>query len=127
MKLFFKISLSLLITIQLSAQTLYSTSFEGLTDECYFLRNNNPCSWQTAMSNVTVPWVDGFDQNRAQIDNAYSVTGSNSLRMFYPKDQFGTANSGGQAPLMVPAAAEYYVSYYVRFSEDFSYGNTSEG
>jgi hypothetical protein len=126
-----KIVATLFLTITISlgvfAQTLYSTSFEGLSDECYFVRRSNPCSWETAMPSVSVTFVNGFDQNRAQIDNAYSVTGSNSLRMFYPQGQFGTANTGGQAPLVVPAAAEYYTSYYVRFSDNFSYGTTSEG
>jgi hypothetical protein len=127
MKLIFKILISIFTTYSLAAQTLYTTSFEGMADECYFIRRSDPCSWETAMPNVSVTFVNGFDQNRAQIDNAYAVTGSNSLRMFYPKDQFGTANTGGQAPLVVPAANEYYASYYVRFSDDFSYGTTSEG
>ncbi len=103
-----------------SAQLSY-TGFEGLSDESVFTQ----AGW--IGQGFTVPWVNGFDQNRAYIDDAYSQTGTKSLRIFYPQGSYGPPNSGAQAPLMVTPANEYYMSYWVRFSNTFSWGTTSEG
>lgn len=112
----------LVITCQgIFGQIVESTSFEEFADKTNFTKS----SWQTA--GFSVPWVNGFDQNRGMVDDSYAVTGSKSLRLFYPKGQFGTSNSGGQASLTVAPRDEYFISYYVRFSDDFSWGNTSEG
>lgn len=100
---------------------LSSTGFEGLSDESVF----NLSSW-TAQG-FTVPWVNGFNQNRAYIDNAFARSGNNSLRITYPANQFGPGNSGAQAPLMVTPVNQLYMSYWVRFSDNFDYGGTSEG
>jgi hypothetical protein len=108
-------------SINVFGQVAESADFEQFSKGAYFTK----AEWQTA--GFTVPWVNGFDMNRAIVDDAYSKSGSKSLRLFYPKGQFGTANTGGQAPLMVPPQDEYFASYYVRFSEDFSWGTTSEG
>ena len=102
-------------------QPMESADFEQFSNGTNFTQ----ASWQTA--GFTVPWVNGFNVNRATIDNSQFKSGSRSLRLFYPKGQFGTANTGGQAPLMVPPLPEYYTSYYLRFSDDFSWGTTSEG
>jgi|GEM_PF-5255302 hypothetical protein len=107
--------------IRLSAQIVGYADFEQFSSGTNFTRAH----WQSA--GFTVPWVNGFDANRAMIDGAHAHSGSKSLRLYYPKGQFGTANTGGQAPLMVPPQDEYFASYYVRFSEDFSWGTTSEG
>ncbi len=110
------------ISNKVTAQLSY-TGFEGLADESVF----NQASW-TAQG-FTVPWVNGFDVNRAYADNAYAKAGSTSLRMFYPAGNYGpvTTGSGGQAPLMVTPANQYYMSYWVRFSDTFSWGATNEG
>ncbi len=113
-----------LVVQPLHAQ-LVSTGFEGLSDEAAFTRNTGAASW--VGQGFTVPWVNGFNDGRAQIDNAYARSGTNSLRLYYPAGQYGTANTGGQAPLMVTPAAQYYMSYWLRFADDFSWGTTSEG
>ncbi len=115
------LSFLLLFSVNLYSQIAESVDFEQFSKGSFFTRSQ----WQTA--GFTVPWVNGFDMNRAIVDDAYSKSGSKSLRLFYPKGQFGTANTGGQAPLMVPPQDEYFASYYVRFSEEFSWGTTSEG
>lgn len=122
-KHFFRISLFFLffIPINLSAQVAGSAGFEQFSNGESFTRAH----WQSA--GFEVPWVNGFNDDRAIVDDDYAVSGSRSLRLYYPKGQFGTANTGGQAPLIVPPQDEYFVSYYVRFSEDFSWGTTSEG
>ncbi|MBO9700099.1 MAG: T9SS type A sorting domain-containing protein [Sporocytophaga sp.] len=117
----FSLSFLLLLSINVYGQIVGSTDFEQFSKGSYFTK----ADWQSA--GFTVPWVNGFDVNRAIIDDAFSKSGSNALRLFYPKGQFGTANTGGQAPLMVPPHDEYFISYYVRFSDDFSWGTSSEG
>lgn len=104
-----------------SAQIVDQTDFEQFTSGSNFTQ----ASWATA--GFTVPWVNGFDVNRGMIDNTYFKSGSKSLRLFYPKGQFGPSGTGGQAPLTVPPQNEYYSSYYVRFSDNFSFGTTSLG
>lgn len=69
--------------------------------------------WELGMSNRT--WIDGYNFNHS---------GGQSLRVFYPKDQVGPADSGAQAPFALTPAREYYLSYWVRFSSDFSWGTT---
>jgi hypothetical protein len=110
------------ISFCLQAQLSY-TGFEGYADETVF----NQSRWTA--EGFTVPWVNGFDVNRAHIDNAYAKSGTSSLRIFYPAGNYGpvTTGSGAQAPLMVTPANQYYISYWVRFSDNFSWGNTSEG
>ena len=72
---------------------------------------------------VTVPYVNGVAQHRVFIDDAVSHSGNKSLRVLYPSDGVGPPQSGAQAPLKVPPASEYYVSYWFRFSENFSWGS----
>ncbi len=110
----------LLSLLQSNAQ-LSSTGFENLADESVFTQ----ASW-TAQG-FTVPWVNGFNQNRAYIDDAFAKSGTKSLRVTFPANNFGPGNSGAQAPLMVTPANQLYMSYWVRFSNNFDYGGTSEG
>ncbi|MFC9272665.1 polysaccharide lyase [Streptomyces zhihengii] len=72
----------------------------------------------------SAPWALGMD-NRAQIvDNTPAHSGRKSLRVHYPKGQIGPENSGALAPFAVPKAREYYLSYWAKFSGDFSWGTT---
>jgi len=112
--------LSLLNYTTTSAQ-LIQTSFESFADEHEYTL----ASWTS--SGFSVPWVNGFNQSRAYVDDAYAISGSKSLRIFYPANNYGTANTGAQAPLMLTSADQYYMSYWIRFSDNFSYGTTNEG
>ncbi|MFI6476968.1 carbohydrate-binding protein [Nonomuraea sp. NPDC050663] len=69
--------------------------------------------WEEGMSTRT--WIDGYN---------FSHSGGKSLRVFYPKGKIGPADSGAQAPLALTPAREYYLSYWARYSSDFSWGTT---
>lgn len=99
----------------------FSVDFEVFANKTAFTKT----SWRT--EGFTVPWVDGFDQSRAFVDTAFAHAGKQSLKISYPKGGFGPSETGAQAPLQVPPADQYFVSYWLRFSEDFSWGTTSYG
>jgi len=115
-------SLLILIFSALSTRAQLSyTGFEAMADETVFTQ----ALWTS--QGFTVPWVNGFNVNRGHIDNAFAKFGTNSLRIDYPINTFGPTNSGAQAPLMVTPANQYYISYWVRFSDNFSWGNSNQG
>lgn len=70
-------------------------------------------AWDEGMS--TRSWIDGYN---------FHHSGTKSLRIFYPKGKIGPADSGAQIPLDLNPSREYYVSQWVRFSSDFSWGTT---
>ncbi|MEU4142829.1 polysaccharide lyase [Streptomyces parvulus] len=79
---------------------------------------------QWAADGWQAPWALGMD-DRARIDTATPAhSGTKSLRVLYPKGQIGPENSGAQAPFALTKSREYYLSYWVRFSGDFSWGTT---
>ncbi|MBN2523899.1 MAG: hypothetical protein JXB24_11545 [Bacteroidales bacterium] len=74
---------------------------------------------------VNIDWFQGSD--RAMVSDDFSHGGKKSLRVFYPKGKFGPGETGHQAPCGLTPADEYYVSYWLRFSEDFSWGTENQG
>ncbi|WP_017600129.1 polysaccharide lyase, partial [Nocardiopsis lucentensis] len=60
-------------------------------------------------------------------DTVPARTGEQSLRVSYPAGRIGPRDSGVLAPFALAPAREYYLSFWVRFSEDFSWGTTSFG
>lgn len=95
-------------------------SFEsGTAGETYRLEDWAAADWVT-------PWMLGDE--RSQIDDKISRSGDKSLRIYYPRGQYNPADSGYLAPFQLTPADEYYVSFWARFSEDFSWGTRrSEG
>lgn len=77
-----------------------------------------------AQDGWNAPWSEGMDDRTVIDSDAPAHSGSKSLRVLYPKGKFGPAASGAQAPFTLPKAAEYYLSFAVRFGEDFSWGTT---
>lgn len=71
-------------------------------------------------------WDNGL-QKRTKIDDSIANQGIHSLRIMYPKDEFGTTNTGCQISLLFPSHDEMYASYSLRFSENFSWGTTNYG
>jgi hypothetical protein len=55
------------------------------------------------------------------VDDAFSVSGKKSLRITYPKDCSGPGENGVQVPIVLPARDQYYMSYWLRFSDNFSF------
>ncbi|MBD2847110.1 hypothetical protein IDH44_18075 [Paenibacillus sp. IB182496] len=70
------------------------------------------------------PWELGMDA-RTLIDTRYANSGDQSLRVFYPQGKFDPQDSGVLAPFALEPGQEYYLSYWVRFDENFSWGTTS--
>ncbi|MFD6096041.1 polysaccharide lyase [Nocardiopsis flavescens] len=69
------------------------------------------------------PWSLGMD-DRTLVDDTVSHDGGQSLRVLYPEGEIGPEESGAQAPFDLPSAPEYYLSMWIRFDEDFSWGDT---
>ncbi len=74
---------------------------------------------------INVSWTQGSE--RTSVVETYSHSGTKSLQVYYPKEKFGPAETGHQAPCELLPEQEYYVSYWLRFSDDFSWGTTNEG
>ncbi|MFF1920608.1 polysaccharide lyase [Streptomyces sp. NPDC058221] len=73
--------------------------------------------------------ADGFSpqgwDTRTRVDSDTPAhSGSKSLRVFYPEGQIDPQNSGALAPFSIPESREYYLSFWVKFSKDFSWGTT---
>jgi hypothetical protein len=112
--------LSLLATGS-QAEIINSTTFDDL-------EAGTVCS-RTIWANEgfsTTDWDDGLDK-RSLITNEASISGEKSLRIMYPAHQFGPDNTGVQVPLLFTPRNEAYMSYWIRFSDNFSFGTTSYG
>jgi hypothetical protein len=69
---------------------------------------------------VTDSWDNGMN-TRSMVDDSFSVSGKKSLRVTYPKGFSGPAENGSQVSIVLPSRDQYYMSYWVRFSDNFSY------
>lgn len=104
----------------LSANTQIKVDFE--TDEPG--TNYTGTEWETnGFSNI--PWIQGSE--RAIVTADHSHNGEESLQVLYPKGGVGPQETGHQAPCGLIPADEYYVSYWLRFSENFSWGSGNKG
>jgi hypothetical protein len=96
------------------SQDLLKNDFEAaIPGSPYLLRN-----WEK--DGFIATWEDGID-TRSLIDSSQSVSGRNSLRITYPKDSVGPSGSGAQVNIILPGRDEYYLSYWLRFSDNFSF------
>lgn len=73
------------------------------------------------------PSERGLDERTLVDDSVPAHGGEQSLRVTYPKGRIGAANSGALAPFRLTPAREYYLSFWARFDERFSWGSTSFG
>jgi hypothetical protein len=99
----------------------YYTSFESKPEGAPY----NRAAWQSD-GFITDNWDNGLE-SRTSVDTTVRVTGSKSLRIAYPMGKFGPANTGCQIPLTFSPSNQMYISYWLRFSENFSWGNKSKG
>lgn len=72
-------------------------------------------------------YVDGFDQERCVVDDKHARSGSKSLKVTYPKGGVGPSETGASAPLRFDGKDEVYISYWLRFSENFDWGRENQG
>ncbi|EGX57686.1 hypothetical protein SZN_21571 [Streptomyces zinciresistens K42] len=64
-------------------------------------------------------------ESRTRVDGSTSAhSGGKSLRVQYPKGKTGPLDSGALAPFALPKAREYYLSFWVKFSGNFSWGTS---
>ncbi|CAL9389508.1 hypothetical protein SUDANB121_01234 [Nocardiopsis dassonvillei] len=69
----------------------------------------------------------GLDERTLIDDSVPARGGEKSLRVFYPAGKIGAAESGALARFRLDPGREYHLSFWARFSEDFSWGTTSFG
>jgi hypothetical protein len=103
------------------AQVFFDTNFEANPVGTAYIRT----LWQSD-GFQTATWDNGL-ASRTYIDNSTSVSGTNSLRVTYPAGEFGPNGTGCQIPLQFTPQDEVYMSYRLIFSDNFSWGTTSEG
>jgi len=74
---------------------------------------------------VTVSWTQGAQ--RTAVVETLAHSGEKSLQVYYPQGKYGPQETGHQAPCGLTPMKEYYISYWLRFSNDFSWGTANEG
>ena len=86
-----------------------------------------PYDTGTWLSNgfTDVLWTQGTE--RTSVSDDYSHSGRKSLRVYYPEVKVGPQETGHQAPCELEPRQEYFISYWLRFSDDFSWGSSNEG
>lgn len=99
----------------------YHTDFETQPVGTAYVRSY----WQTDGFR-TATWDQGL-ATRTMIDNSTSVSGTKSLRVTYPANTYGPDINGFQLPLLVDPVDELYMSYWICFSENFTWGTTNYG
>ena len=120
LKYLFTFSL-LLGTFNVSASLLMRTSFENVPEGTPFTRDLwtdegfQPASWDEGLA------------SRTRTSAEHAAAGLQSLRVMYPKNEFGTAHTGCQVPLLFESRNEAYMSYFLMFSDNFSWGTSSYG
>ena len=105
------------------AQIIDQTSFEGFSDEFEFVTS----AWTA--EGFTPGWGSGqgFEQSRVFVDNEYAAEGNKSLRVRFPAGNSGPGAGGAQLPLRFPSSNQKFISYWLRFSDNFDWGGRLEG
>lgn len=122
MKHFFSLIFFSCLISSAMAEMISSTNFESLEAGSPMLRSD----WQNE-GFTTGTWDAGLMDRTVIDDSSLSVSGTNSLRIKYPQGGYGPTETGAQVQLKFDKRDEAYTSYWLRFSEDFSYGTTNEG
>ena len=105
----------LLNPVILLSQNEFSINFENSLGGHAFGLNE----W-TQSGFVTDGWDNGL-QYRAMVDTTIAASGKKSLRVTYPVGVSGPMENGIQVPLVLPDRKQYYMSYKLMFSHDFSF------
>jgi hypothetical protein len=95
-------------------QEVFRTDFESQRSGSAYRLSN----WEN--DGFKASWEDGLD-TRSFIDSTQAVSGKKSLRITYPKDSVGPSGNGAQVSIVLPEQSDYYLSYWLRFSDNFSF------
>lgn len=116
----FLINVILTSVIAAHAQLVLQTDFENHAPGVPYTSQ----VWYT--DGIKTLYTEGMD-SRTAIDTTHSYQGEKSLKVFYPVGNHGPKFSGAQAPLVIPPQIEYYMSYALKFDENFSWGGSDQG
>ncbi|MFO7868645.1 MAG: hypothetical protein R6U95_05030, partial [Bacteroidales bacterium] len=114
-------TLFLFVSFVAQSQVYYHTDFESQPVATAYERS----VWQADGFN-TGTWDNGL-VDRTWVTNSTSISGTQSLQIEYPADNYGTSNTGCQVRLEFSPQDEVYSSYNLKFSENFTWGTTSYG
>ena len=64
---------------------------------------------------------------RASLDTAISQGGNQSLKVYFPQSSVGPSRGCHQAAILLEPEEEYYLSYWLRFDKNFSWGGSEHG
>jgi hypothetical protein len=117
---FYLLAILTLNTAVCLSQNYINDGFEQDSTSISYTAEN----WKT-QGFQNIPWTDGSE--RAIIDEERSHSGRKSLRVNYPAGGVGPQQTGHQAPCGLTPMDEYYLSYWLFFSEDFSWGSENQG
>ena len=115
MKYVFLFCISFISCIYLHAQIVGATDFESQAFGTTYTKD----IWQND-GFKTETWDNGL-ADRTMIDTATAVSGKKSLRISYLKGQFGPGPDGCQIALLFNPRNELYMSYWLKFSDNFSW------
>ena len=115
MKKLFLIIILITVSSFVMAQKLIKTDFESQPKGTVYGLEK----WK-ADGFKTDEWENGMI-TRSMVDDSVSVSGKKSLRITYPKGCYGPEENGAQVALVLPGRDQYYMSYWLRFSDNFSY------
>ena len=90
----YMLAVPLLCVFDSAAEMLMETSFENVADGTPFTRN----LW-TQQGFQPASWDEGL-ATRTCVCRGSAADGMNALRVMYPKDEYGTAHTGCQVPLL---------------------------
>lgn len=99
----------------LLSQEKFSTGFENSIDGQAF----EIIDWNKA-GFTTDGWNNGLE-TRTIADTSNFISGKKSLRVTYPDGFSGPAGNGVQVSLILPDKKQYYMSYKLMFSQEFSF------
>ncbi|MDA3882617.1 MAG: hypothetical protein PF481_04995 [Bacteroidales bacterium] len=111
----------LFVSLTTQSQVFYHTDFESQSVGTAYER----LIWQADGFN-TDTWDNGL-ADRTEVDNSTSISGNRSLKITYPAGGYGPSETGSQIKLLFEPQQEVYMSYNLRFSENFTWGTTSYG
>jgi hypothetical protein len=102
-------------SLSLQAQKPISTNFESQPKGTAYSLS----VWKSD-GFITESWENGMN-TRSMVDDSFSVSVKHSLRITYPKGCSGPGDNGAQVSLVLPGCNQYYMSYWLRFSDNFSF------